>query len=389
VARQIAFFVVVLVGWVGLSHAAGGEGTVGDERKKVGVVAIETRGIAPQLAKRLRGTVVDALQTEGLQTFDLVDAYSFLDECHFRTECFSAALKRLNLDYLLLARLWPSASASPGKPEHAIEVRLGRMPRGSSVWGPWPMSTACRDCSDTELADAMRQLVARTWKAMRRAELAPQDLEISAQERRSKGATLVRLADEEGLPTLEQIPLLKKAIHAGAGGPAFSRLAWIFFACGGYEEAEDYAAKAADKGEKMADLLGPLLWLTGRWAEALPVFQKLAQAFPSDKRWQKSLDDLNRRSPDDGGMLGQAEEELKRNDASKAAQLARIALASGRGNKAHLVLAKAYLELQSYADALAQFIAVLESESNNAEAAAGKQKAEDGVRRSRELRARR
>ena len=388
-ARQIAFLVLALAGWAGLSHAAGSEGAGAGERKKVGVVAIETRGVAPQLAKRLRGMVVEALKTEGLQTFDMVDDYSFLAECRFRTECFSAALKRLNLDYLLLARLWPSTSTSPGKPVHAIEVRLGRVPRGSSVWGPWPMSTTCRDCSDSELSDSMRQLVAQTWKAMLRAELAPQDMEVSAQDRRAKGANLVGLADAEGLPALDQIHLLKKAIHAGAGGPAFSRLAWIFFACGGYEEAEDYAAKAAAKGERMDDLLGPLLWLTGRWVEALPVFQRLVQAFPSDKRWQKSLDELSRRSLDGGGVLGQAEEELKRNDASKAAQLARIALASGRGIKAHLTLAKATMESQSYADALAQFMAVLEAEPNNAEAAAGKQKAEVEVRKARELRTRR
>jgi tetratricopeptide (TPR) repeat protein len=388
-ARQIAFFILALAGWAGSSHAAGGEGAGGGERKKVCVVAIETRGIAPQLAKRLRVTVVEALKAEGLQTFDMVDDYAFLAECHFRTECFSAALKRLNLDYLLLARLWPSASASPGKPVHEIEVRLGRIPRGSSVWGPWPMSTACRDCSDTELSDSMHQLVARTWKAMLRAELAPQDIEVSAKDRRAKGANLVRLADDDSLPTPEQIHLLKKAIRAGAGGLAFSRLAWIFFACGGYDEAEDYAAKAAADGEKMDDLLGPLLWLTGRWTEALPVFQRLVQAFPSDKRWQKSLEELNRRSHDNGGVLGQAEDELKRNDASKAAQLARIALASGRGIKAHLILAKVSMESQSYADALAQFIAVLEAEPNNAEAAAGKQKAEVEVRKARELRARR
>lgn len=387
--RQIAFFVLALVGWAAGARAAGPERTEDGEARKVGVLSVDTRGVAPQLAKRLRGTVLEALRAEGAQAQDLIETHRFLAECRSMAECLTATLRKLNLDYVLLAKLVPARGASPSKPEHEIAVRLGRMPRGASVWGPWPMTTTCQDCSDTELADAMRQLVSRAWKAMRRAELPPQEIEISAQDRRGKAAKLFRQAADEHLLVFDQIYLLKKAIRLGAGGQAFLQLAQVFFASGSYEESEDYAAKAAAKGEKADALIGPTLWFTGRWAEALPVFQKLARDFPNDEHWQKALDELEKRLRDGRGPLGQAESELKRGDTAKAAQLARIALAAGRGTKAHLILAKASLEASSYADALAQFLSVLDAEPTNAEAQAGRQKAEEALRKVRELRARR
>jgi hypothetical protein len=389
VTRQTAFLLLALVGWASGARAASRDTAEAGAAKKVGLISVETRGVPPQLTKRLRGTVLEALRTEGVQAEDLIETYGFLAECRSMAECLTATLRKHNLDYVLLAKLTPSTGSSPGKPEHEIAVRLGRMPRGASVWGPWPITTNCQDCSDTELADATRQLVSRALKAMRRAELPPQETEVSAQDRRGKAAKLLKQAADEQLPVFDQIYLLKKAIHAGAGGQAFLQLAQLFFASGSYEEAEDYAGKAAAKGEKADVFIGPTLWFTGRWAEALPVFQKLVHDFPNDDHWQKALDELEKRIRDGRGPLGQAEAELKRGDPAKAAQLARIALAAGRGTKAHLILGKASLEASSNADAIAQFISVLDAEPSNADALAGKQKAEEALRKARELRSRR
>jgi hypothetical protein len=374
----------------GVSRAASRDQGTSNTSKTVGVLAVEAYGVAPQLAKRLRGTVLEALKAEGLRPYDLVDTHSFASDCHYLKECLTATLAKLDPDYVLLVRLAPSGSSSSARPEHEISVTLGRMPRGLSAWGPWPMKTLCHDCSDTELTEAARQLTSSTWKAMLRAELPPQDTEITAQDRRAKGANLVKLAGGESQSTFDQIYLLKRAIHAGAGGVAFLGLAEIFVECDGYAEAEDYGSKAAAKGAKASSLMARLLWYTGRWSDALPAFQKLAEAAPKDEHLARIVEELTRRTHDYRSPIGQAEVELKRGDSSKAIQLSRIALAAKlSGKKLRLIFAAASLESLNYADALAQFLAVLDTEPNNAEALVGKKQAEDGIRRVREMRMRR
>jgi hypothetical protein len=384
------FLILALISWAGLSLAAPSDHDDSAKAKTIGVLAIEAYGVAPQLATRLRRTVLEALKTEGLRAYDLVDTHSFIADCNYLTDCLAATLGKPDLDYVLLVKLVPSAKVSSARPEHEITVNLGRMPRDLSVWGPWPMSTVCRDCSDTELADAVRQLASSTWKAMLRAELPPQDIEINAQDRRSKGADLIKRASEEGQSTFDEIYLLKRAIHAGAGGSAFLALAKTFSEYGGYAEAEDYASKAAAKGEKVDSVMARLFWHTGRWWDALPMFQKLAQAAPKDEHLKRIVAELSRRTQDSRSIIGQAEAELKRDDPSKATQLARIALASKlHGVKLRLILAAASLKTFGYADALAQFLAVLDADPSNAEALAGKKQAEEGLRRAREMRMRR
>jgi hypothetical protein len=388
-SRQIALFLLALVGWASAVRAASpDEGAEGGATKKIGVLAVETHAVAPQLAKRLHGTVFEALRAEGLQPHDLTDSHGYLAECHSPTECL-ATLRKRQLDYVLFAKLAPSPASAPGKPEHEITVRLGRIPRGVSVWGPWPMSTTCSDCSDSELADTTRGLVASAWKAMRLAQLPPEEIEIATSDRRDRGRKLLKQAADEQLPVFNQIHLLKQAIRAGASGQAFAQLAQLFFAYGGYEEAEDYAAQAATQGEKTDVVRGPSLWFTGRWAEAQAVFQRLVRDFPGDRHWQKALAEVDLRVRDGRSVLEQAEVELKHGDPAKAALLARIALASGRGTRAHLALAKASLATSSYADALAQFLAVLDDDPGHAEALSGKLKAEAALRQSHEARARR
>jgi hypothetical protein len=380
-------FSFVLIAWAGISYAA--PASDGREPARIGVLAIETRAVAPQLIRRLRQTVVETLKADDATVLDLIDNYPFVADCRYTTECYSAALRRFNLGYVVLVRLVPTSRASQSRPEHEIVVSLGRMPHDTSAWGPWTMSTSCVDCSDTDLTESARQLVLRTWKSMKRAELAPQNIEVTAQDRRNKGAKLLAAAGNEQLSAFEQIYLLKKAIQAGAGGPAFLELADIFFNCQGYQEAEDYLAKAAAKGAKTDSLRGAILWFTGRWPDAEPVFERLAESAPQEPHLQRALAELKRRNRDYRSLPGQAEAELASGDAIKAAQLARIALAAGRGTKAHLVLAKAALESGNYADALAQFLAVLDADPNNADAIAGKKRAEDGARKMKELRARR
>jgi hypothetical protein len=388
VTRILLIF--ALIAWSRLSLAAPSDRDDSTKAKTIGVLAIEAYGVAPQLATRLRRTVLEALKTEGLRAYDLVDTHSFLAYCNYLTDCLAATLGKLDLDYVLLVKLVPSAKASSARPEHEITVNLGRMPRGLSAWGPWPMSTVCRDCSDTELVDGVRQLASSTWKAMLRAELPPQDIEINAQDRRSRGANLIKLASDESQSTFDQIYLLKRAIHAGAGGSVFLELAKTFLEYGGYVEAEDYASKAAAKGERVDSLMARLFWYTGRWWEALPIFQKLAQAAPKDEHLKKIAAELSQRTQDSRSIIGQADAELKRDDPSKATQLARIALASKlHGVKLRLILAAASLKTFGYADALAQFLAVLDADPSNAEAIAGKKQAEDGLRRAREMRMRR
>jgi hypothetical protein len=120
------------------------------------------------------------------------------------------------------------------------------------------------------------------------------------------------------------------------------------------------------------------------------MFQKLAQAAPKDEHLKRIVEELSRRTQDSRSIIGQAEAELKRDDPSKATQLARIALATGlHGAKLRLILAAASLKTFGYADALAQFGAVLDADSRNVEALAGKKQAEDGLRRAREMRIRR
>jgi hypothetical protein len=369
------------LGWAGFARAAVSDAEDGDDSKKIGLLGIETSGLAPQLAKRLHGTVLDALKVAGLEGQDLSDSQPFLARCDFLIECLGAVRSKLNLDYVLLAKVGPLPESSPSKPEHQIQIRLGRMPRGLSAWGPWSMTTTCLDCSDTELTDAMRQLVIRTWKAMQKAELPAEAIEISAQDRRTKGAKLVKRAADERLSVFEQVYLLKKAIHAGAGGSADLQLAWIFFRCHGYEEAEDYAVRAAASGAKVDKLLGPVLWLIGRWEEAVPVLQRLARDSAGNKHWQEVLDEIDRRGRDRGGLISQAEMELKSGEAWQAAELARIALASGKGIWARQILAKTYLKMNNYADALAQWSAVLQVDPKNPEALAGKKQADDGFRK--------
>jgi hypothetical protein len=381
--------VAAFIAWTSTAYAAVSAPEVGGDLKKIGVVAIETRAVAPQLIRHLRRAVLDAFKTEEVSTLDLIDDYAFLAGCQYSNECLSAALRKFKLDYVLLARLAPSPGTSLSKPDYDIVVELGRMPHDTSAWGPWPMSTTCPDCSDTDLIEATRQLVSRTWKAMRKAEAPPQNIEVSSQDRRSKGAKLLKIAEDEKTSAFEQIYLLKKAIQAGAGGQAFMLLAGVFFECHGYDEAEDYLSKAAAKGVNVDSLRGPILWFTGRWADAEAVFQTLTRVSPQSEHFQRVLAQVKRRNQDYHGVLWQADAELGRGDASEAAQLARIALASGRGTRAHLVLARAALQLHHHADALAQFISVLDDEPNNAEALAGKKKAEDGLRKAEELRARR
>ncbi|HEX7597758.1 MAG TPA: hypothetical protein VF518_06055, partial [Polyangia bacterium] len=347
--RQTLLLVLAL-GWAGFARAAVPDAEEGDDSKKIGLLGVETSGLAPQLAKRLHGTVLDALKVAGLQGQDLTDSQPFLARCDFLTECLTAMRSKLNLDYVLLAKVGLLADSSPSKPEHQIQVRLGRMPSGLSAWGPWTMTTTCLDCSDTELTDAMRQLVTRTWKAMQKAELPAEAIEISSQDRRTKGAKLVKRAADERLSVFEQVYLLKKAIHAGAGGVADLQLAWIFFRCHGYEEAEDHAVRAAASGANVDKLLGPMLLIMGRWEEALPVIQRLLRDSAGDKRWQEVLDEIDRRGRDRGGLLAQAETELKTGEAWQAARLARIALASGKGIWARHILAKTYLKMNNYAD---------------------------------------
>jgi hypothetical protein len=382
--------ILALISCASLSLAAVSDHDDSTKAKTIGVLAIEAFGVAPQLATRLRGIVLEALKSEGLRTYDLVDTHSFIADCNYLTDCLTATLGKLDLDYVVLVKLVPSATASSARPEHEITVNLGRMPRGLSVWGPWPMSTVCRDCSDTELTDAVRQLASSTWKAMLRAELPLQDIEINAQDRRSRGANLIKLASDGSQSTFDQIYLLKRAIHAGAGRSAFLELAKTFFECRGYAEAEDYASKAAAKGEKVDSLMARLFWYTGRWWDALPMFQKLAQAAPKDERLKRIVEELSRRTQDSRSIISQAEAELKRDDLSKANQLARIALATRlHGTKLRLILAAASLRTFGYADALAQFLAVLDADPSNTEARAGKKQAEDGLRQTREMRMRR
>lgn len=388
--RHLALFVLALMLRTGISRAATGEAGAADGGKNVGLLAVDAYGVAPQLAKRLRGTVMEALRTEGLRARDFSDALSFVADCHYPNDCLAATVAKLNLDYVLMVRLAPSSATASAKPEHEITVRFGRMPRGLSALGPWPLTTLCRDCSDTELTDAARQLTSSAWKAMLRAERLPQDAELSAQDRRSKGAKLVKLASGEGQSVFEQVYLLKKAVHAGAGGPALLGLSQIFLDCGGYEEAEAYASKAADSGAKVDSIMGRLLWSTGRWWDALAVFQRLVQQDPKDTRLQKTLEELTRRTQDYRSPIGQAEVELKREDPSKAVQLARIALAKKlSGTKLRLILATASMKMAAYADALAQFIAVLDVDPSNADALAGKKQAEDGLKQVREKRTQR
>lgn len=382
--------IFALVACLPASAAVAADPDESPHSKSVGVLAVEAYGVAPQLTSRLRGTVLEALKTESLRTYDLVDTHSFIADCSFKTDCMEATLGKLDPDYVLLAKLAPSQNATPSKPEHEITVSLGRMPRGLSAWGPWPMSTVCRDCSDTELTDAVRQLVLSAWKAMARAELAPQDTELSPQDKRSKGANLMKRADGEGLSVFDQIYFLKRAIHAGAGGTAFLELAKTFLEYDGYAEADEYLSKAAAKGEKVALMRAHLLWHTGRWFEALPLFQKLAQAAPEDEHLKRIVEELTKRTEDYRSAIGQAEVELKRDDPSKAIQLARIALATNlHGKKLRLILASASMKTSSYADALAQYLAVLDVEPKNAEALAGKRQAEDALKKVREARARR
>jgi tetratricopeptide (TPR) repeat protein len=158
----------------------------------------------------------------------------------------------------------------------------------------------------------------------------------------------------------------------------------------GFEEAEDYASKAAAKGEKVDSLMAHVYWHTGRWWNALPIFQKLAQASPKDEHLKRIVADLERRTQDSRSIIGQADAAMKEGDPSKAAQLARIALASKlHGVRIRLVLAAASLRTFGYADALAQFLAVLDVDPKNAEALVGRKQAEDGLTRTRNARMRR
>ncbi len=362
----------------------------GGDPKKIGLVTFETRGVAPQLVRRLRRTITDTLSSEGLRALDLIDTRGFIADCHDTNRCMIAALKQSELDYVLLARLTPLApshNGSASKPEQQLVVSLGRTPAPASAWGPWRMSTTCLDCSDSDLADATQQLVVRAWKAMTKAETPPQNIKVTRQDRSDKGAKLLSAAHDENLSAFDQIYLLKKAIQAGAGRRAFLDLAQAFYDCQGYQEAEDYLAKAAAEGADVDFLLGPVLWFSGRSIDAQPVFERLALASPNDEQLQHALAEVRRRGQDYHGVLWQAEAELARGDAIQAIELGRIALAAGRGTRAHLVLGKASAALHDDAGALAEFMAVLDDDPDNATALAGEKAAAESLRRLRELRA--
>jgi hypothetical protein len=350
--------------------------------QRIGVLDFEAVGVAPQLAKRLRATVLSALTAEGQHPADLSEDYAFLAECRFPVDCYSAVLPGLGLNYLMTVQITQAARAAAGPPEQKIKVRIGRMPWGRSTLGPWLVSTTCRDCSDSELSDSTRQIVLSAWKGMARAELSPEEIEVPSSDRRNKGAKLLRLADDEERPGFERVYLLKQAIRAGAGAAAHLRLAEIFLLCGAYAEAEDQAAQAAAKGGKADGLMGLILWSTGRWAEALPVYARLVRANPRDDHYQSKLDELERRTHDYRPIAAQAAEALSLNNLSKAEQLARIALLSARPErKARLVLAATSLKSLAYADALAQYLAVLQADPDNQEALAGRRIAEEAMRR--------
>ena len=279
--------------------------------------------------RRLRRTITDTLSSEGLRALDR-DRYPGIHRrLPFDTNrCMIAALKQSELDYVLLARLTPLApshNGSASKPEQQLVVSLGRTPAPASAWGPWRMSTTCLDCSDSDLADATQQLVVRAWKAMTKAETPPQNIKVTRQDRSDKGAKLLSAAHDENLSAFDQIYLLKKAIQAGAGRRAFLDLAQAFYDCQGYQEAEDYLAKAAAEGADVDFLLGPVLWFSGRWIDAQPVFERLALASPNDEQLQHALAEVRRRGQDYHGVLWQAEAELARGDAIQAIELGRIA----------------------------------------------------------------
>jgi len=251
------------------------------------------------------------------------------------------------------------------------------------------VTTICTDCSDTELTESTKQLVSRAWKALQRAEQPLQGIQVTAQERRDRGRSLLKRAGDERLSVPDQIYILKRAIRAGANGHALAQLALIFFACGSYQEAADYATQSAAKGEEIDALLGSTLWLAGRWAEAQPVLQRLVLEFPDDEHWQRALAEVSMRLRDGRSVLEQAEVELRHGDPAKAALLARIALASGRGTRARLVLAKASLATSDPADALAQFVAVLDDVPTHPEALAGRKQAEEALHKPQAARERR
>jgi hypothetical protein len=351
---------------------------------RVALIGVRTFGVAEQLVRRARAAVVTALRDQSLEVVDLADELFYVSETCNEGLPYVVHLAPHQATHVVALRLEVRA----GGREHEISVSVGSLGvDGSRYSGPWPTSTICRECGDSEIVEATRLLTGRAWKAFERASTPATEVSATARERADKGRALVRAAMREETSTVEQIYLLKRAVRAGAGAEAFSRLAELFYQAEQWEDAESYALRAAAVGADIQGVLGAVYYATGRWKDAAEVLEVRLRRDPSNAVTAKVLAEVKRRLASPKDIVGQAEEALARGDSFEAKRLGRMAVAvAGSDPRAYLVVADAAIKERDVCDAWAYYQRAVELDPKNTRAIAGRRAASESLRREVEKR---
>lgn len=353
-------------------------------KPRVALIGVRTFGVAEQLIRRARAVVVTALREQSLEVVDLADTLFYVWETCNEGLPYVVHLAPHKATHVVALRL----EARAGGREHELAVSVGSLGvEGSRYSGPWPTATVCRECGDSEIVEAARLLTGRAWKAFERANTPATDITVSARERADKGRSLVRTAMRDETSTVDQIFLLKKAVRAGAGAEAFSRLAELFYQAEQWEDAESYALRAAAVGADIQGVLGAVYYATGRWKDAAEVLEVRLRRDPSNSATARVLAEVKRRLASSKDVVGQADEALAGGDSFEAKRLGRMAIAvAGTDPRAYLVVADAALKQTDACDAWAYYQRAVELDPKNTRAIAGRRASEEALRREVEKR---
>jgi hypothetical protein len=346
---------------------------------RVALIGVRTFGVAEQLARRTRAAVVTALRDQSLEVIDLADSHFYVSETCSEGLPYVVHLAPHKVTHVVTLRLEGTA----GGRAHELSVSVGSLGTdGGRYSGPWPTTTMCRECGDSEIVEAARLLTRWAWKAFDRASAPVTDITVSARERADKGRALVRTAMRDETSTIDQIYLLKKAVRAGAGAEAFSRLAELFYQAEQWEDAESYALRAAAVGADIQGLLGAVYYATGRWKDAAEILAARLRRDPSNAGTAKVLAEVKRRLASSKDVAAQAEEALARGDAFEAKRLGQMAVAvMGSDPRAYLVVADASMKAGDACDAWAYYQRALDLDPKNMRAASGRRASEESLRR--------